>query len=324
MKKTPHILVTGANGLVGHHLCERLLAAGETVLALSRSDNPVLLQAISGHQNLTILKGDLQDVERLDDIFRSYYIATVFHLAVERYFPEKDVPPPPFSETNAYRTNYRGTLNALTAAAPSGTRHWIQGSAMLVYDLDNPPALPVSESAAPAPAEWNGESVLLAEKAVSEHCAGAGMNYNILRYPGIYGSGKSGGLIAAFTRKCLSGESGDFKAASDRSADFLHVEDAVAANLLALRQLRQADAAHKELYHIGSGRAIAIDTICRTIAEIAGGNMTIIAQESGSPREFYFDISRAERELGYQPEAPQKRLRQYVETIREQLLTESN
>jgi nucleoside-diphosphate-sugar epimerase len=50
------ILVTGASGFVGSHLCERLLHDGHQVFALVRS--PKKFTEIK-HQNLTVIKGDL-------------------------------------------------------------------------------------------------------------------------------------------------------------------------------------------------------------------------------------------------------------------------
>ncbi len=55
------ILVTGANGFVGSHLCEKLLLDGHQVFALVRTPAKFKVPA---HQNLKILKGDL-DLETL-------------------------------------------------------------------------------------------------------------------------------------------------------------------------------------------------------------------------------------------------------------------
>jgi nucleoside-diphosphate-sugar epimerase len=55
------VLVTGASGFVGSHLCAKLLDSGHTVFALVR--NPKKFTELS-HQNLTIIKGDL-DQENL-------------------------------------------------------------------------------------------------------------------------------------------------------------------------------------------------------------------------------------------------------------------
>ncbi len=51
------ILVTGANGFVGSHLCERLLQDGHEVFALVRTPAKVKLQ----HPHLHLIQGDLSD-----------------------------------------------------------------------------------------------------------------------------------------------------------------------------------------------------------------------------------------------------------------------
>ena len=51
------ILVTGANGLIGHKLCEKLLANGHEIVALSRSKHPDLLKSMLGNTNFRLVSG---------------------------------------------------------------------------------------------------------------------------------------------------------------------------------------------------------------------------------------------------------------------------
>ncbi|HQV33917.1 MAG TPA: NAD(P)-dependent oxidoreductase, partial [Calditrichia bacterium] len=115
---TPNILVTGASGFIGRHLCRTLLAEGLRVLAVSRSANHPSLAEFGDNPRFSPLQGNLQDRDFAESIFRNNEISSVFHFAVERFASDRaggqlaDL-----SATNAWKTNVLGTRNLLSAAA---------------------------------------------------------------------------------------------------------------------------------------------------------------------------------------------------------------
>lgn len=312
------ILVTGANGLIGHRLCRRLLEDGHAVAALSRSEHPALLKPLLKHDRLRLLRGDITDREFCRELFRATHFAAVFHLAVARYFPDPATPHPPALEaTDAYRTNYAGTLNLLQAARGSdfGFPAWIQGSAMMVYDIEHLEAVPVNETHPPAPVEPNGFSVLLAEEACRYFGRSAGLHYAILRFPGVYGTGKESGVIAKFVRHCLSGNPAPLQAPGNRTSDFLYAEDAADALLLAFSwlQANPGDSpAAERLFHIGSGEEVSVAATARLIRELTGANVDILDRPASTPRRFCFDNTRARRVLGFRPRSLREGLKGYI------------
>jgi nucleoside-diphosphate-sugar epimerase len=93
------ILITGANGFVGSHLCEKLLSDGHDVFALVRSPHKFTIEK---HERLRVIKGDL-DQENLKWINSlPPDLETCVHTAgiVHSYFPEE-----------FYRVNSTGTEN---------------------------------------------------------------------------------------------------------------------------------------------------------------------------------------------------------------------
>jgi NAD dependent epimerase/dehydratase len=108
------VLVTGAGGFIGSHLCEALVSAGAEVTAMihysSRSDwgNLELLSA-EHRQSLNVVSGDIQDS---DFVMRQVNgQAVVFHLAALIGIPYSYVAPRSY-----LRTNIEGTLNVVEAA----------------------------------------------------------------------------------------------------------------------------------------------------------------------------------------------------------------
>lgn len=321
--KDTHVLVTGANGLVGHHLCQRLLEADFSVTALSRSAEPALLASLKDHPNLKVIRGDITDRDFLETLFRSHRFQVVFHLAVERYFPKKDDTQPPLflQETSAYQTNYEGTLNLLQSATRHQSPIWIQSSAMMVFDITRPSPAPIDELQSPAPVEENGMSVHLAEQACHYIGRITGLKYVILRYPGIYGSGKDNGAIANFARRCLQGDTTPIVAPNDRKSDFIYVEDVVNANMQTMKAMLSGDEEGSAnnlnggTYHIGSGAATSVAEVAKTIRQLTKSKIEIIDQPSGHSRQFSFNIEAARRDLGFQPGSLKEGLTKYLEKL---------
>jgi len=70
------VLVTGATGIVGSHLTERLVAEGYTVNVLARKSSDVSLLKSLG---VEIIYGDIRDVDAVEKAVKGY--EQVYHLA---------------------------------------------------------------------------------------------------------------------------------------------------------------------------------------------------------------------------------------------------
>lgn len=107
-----NILVTGATGLVGSHLVEKLLELGpDQIVCLTRSKNPRSYFFSNGFDEKVICAdGDLKNKERVFDIVAKYEINHIFHVAAQPIVPVAFVNP---HET--LLTNIIGTINILEA-----------------------------------------------------------------------------------------------------------------------------------------------------------------------------------------------------------------
>ncbi len=101
------VLITGANGEVGHGLIEQLSAAGDTeILALDVVElDPKLRDRVRG-----TLVGDILDQDMIERIASRYEISTIFHLAALLSTRAE------FTPEAAHRVNVEGTLNLLHLA----------------------------------------------------------------------------------------------------------------------------------------------------------------------------------------------------------------
>ena len=160
----PVALVTGANGFIGSHLCEALLARGWDVRALVRkTSNRQWLQDAA----LKLCFGDINDPGSLTDAVR--HVEYVFHLAgiVKTRDPQR------FAQVNR-----EGTRNLLEACAKQAG-----GLKKLVFFSTLAAAGPSDDNRGPV-SEY-GASKLAAERVVGEY-AGR-LPVAILRLPAVYG-----------------------------------------------------------------------------------------------------------------------------------------
>ncbi|HEY3461027.1 MAG TPA: NAD-dependent epimerase/dehydratase family protein, partial [Casimicrobiaceae bacterium] len=130
----PTALVTGATGLVGSHVVERLAADGWRIRALVREPHVVRQSGASGwnavewlrKQGVELAAGDVLDLPSFVEAARG--CDTIFHTAAAVTPPAMRVHP-----YDAYRVpNVDGTRNAVAAAARHGAR-LLQLSSVAVY-----------------------------------------------------------------------------------------------------------------------------------------------------------------------------------------------
>ena len=140
------ILVTGAAGFVGFHVCRQLLAEGRGVVGLDSLNNyydPALKQSrldlLVADPRFVFVRADLADRAGVAALFAEYKFAAVIHLAAQagvRYS---------IDHPHAYvEANLEGFLNVLEGCRHHGCRHLVYASSSSVYGANT--KLPFSVS----------------------------------------------------------------------------------------------------------------------------------------------------------------------------------
>ncbi|MBK9193328.1 MAG: SDR family oxidoreductase [Crocinitomicaceae bacterium] len=127
--KNKNILVTGADGFIGSHLVEKLLAEGCRVRALSYYNSFNYwgwLEQIKPNPLLEVISGDIRDPHFCKEITKNTDV--VFHLAALIAIPYSYVAPDSYVDTNV-----KGTLNICQAAKENGVQRVIHTSTSEVY-----------------------------------------------------------------------------------------------------------------------------------------------------------------------------------------------
>jgi len=123
------VLVTGADGFIGSHLVEVLLAEGHDVRALAQYNSFNSwgwLDHVACCDQIEVVAGDVRDAQFCNSIAKG--IDTVFHLAALIAIPYSYAAPDSYVETNV-----RGTLNICQAALNAGCSRVIHTSTSEVY-----------------------------------------------------------------------------------------------------------------------------------------------------------------------------------------------
>lgn len=238
------VLVTGASGFIGSHLCDGLIREQAIVHATSRTP-PSRGGDIAWHE------ADLADPNAVDNLVRDAAPDVIFHLAglvTGERGPELVLP--------TFRAIAQATVNLLSAAlAHSRPRTILAGSL---------------EELGPA-TNGVGSPYALAKAAASEYGRAAHALYGLpvvhLRLPMIYGPGQRDEtkLVPYAIRSFTAGDTPTFTS-GDRVLDWLYVDDAVDAFLAAA----VAPEIEGLTIDIGTGRGVAIRDIVSTLAELTG------------------------------------------------------
>lgn len=164
-------LVTGGQGFIGSHLCERLVASGHRVRVLARSSSD--LANLEGLP-VEVVHADLTAGGALDEAVAG--VDWVFHLAGALKG---------FRESDLLRVNRDGTrrLTEACVARRSGLPHFILVSSLAAAGPSPGGNRSTEEEDPPRPLTWYGKSKLEAEGVVRN----SGLPFTIVRPPIVFG-----------------------------------------------------------------------------------------------------------------------------------------
>lgn len=312
------ILLTGATGYIGSHTWVELLNKNHSVIGidnLSNSSIEVLdqIKVITG-LNPTFTEGDIRDGELLKLIFSRYPISHVIHLAALKSPLESMVNPGEYFDCNV-----EGLENVLGVMSDSGCAKLIFSSSAAVYG--NHAISPISESTIPCPANYYGETKLLAEELIQARQSGPlSIRSATLRYFNVAGNHQSG-LLQAKPRNAahslfseienvLAGNKksleifGDDWGTPDGTCirDYLHVSDLASAHLDVIKALDKLSDSFT--INLGLGIGYSVKDVIRSYEEASDVKLTIrvSSRREGDVAISYANIDKAKKLINWLPQ----------------------
>ncbi len=291
------ILVTGASGLIGSHLCKRLVDNGEDVVGLTyKTSNPLLVSII--RSNLVTERCDIRDYSAVKSIIRKYSPQTVFHFAARLPHTAN----PDFIEVNVI-----GTTNLLDACYTNRVENFIYASSMSSYSTP-PSYLPINEEHPTRPDNDYGRTKLIGELLCE--CFSEVLRAVVIRYSSVFGVGDTVRAAYHFMKASLTGQTILVDGDGSQSSDFIYVNDAIDGALQVLDKGRSG-----QVYNIGSGQETSVLGLACHINHLSSPVPGVALSKKPATRTFRFvaDIGKARSELGYNPSSLLEGLRKYRE-----------
>ena len=302
------VLVTGGAGYIGSHMTYGLLDRGEAVVVL---DN--LSTGVRGlvSEKASFVEGEAGNTEFVRRVISDHNVDAVIHFAGSIIVPES------LAEPLKYYANNTGVSRSLAqACVDTGVRHFIFSSTAAVYGLGDGKL--VTEDSEKAPINPYGRSKLMTEWMLEDAANAYDFRFMALRYFNVAGADskmRTGQSTPRAThlikRACqvalkrvphLDIFGTDFPTPDGTGVrDYIHVEDLIAAHLLALDALRAGAA--PSIYNCGYGQGYSVREVANAVERLTGTPLPVreSPRRPGDPATLIADSTKLKRELHWQP-----------------------
>ncbi|MBP3774852.1 MAG: NAD-dependent epimerase/dehydratase family protein [Bacteroidaceae bacterium] len=315
------ILVTGAAGFIGYHLCEALLAQGAQVVGLDEINDyydPTLklarlrqsgirtdreghrhqLLPSDRHEGYRFVQMSLNDREALEELFRSEAFSVVINLAGQagvRYSFENPV--------SYVQSNVLGFLHLLECCRQWPVEHLLFASSSSVYGRSG--QVPYHE----AQSTDQPVSLYAATKKSDElmsyvYSSAFGLPITGLRFFTVYGPwGRPDMSPCLFLKAMLEGKPIRVFNNGRMSRDYTYVDDIVDGIVRLIPHTPNKEVPHS-IYNIGNAHPVSLMDFISTLESVAGitAQKQMEPMQPGDVYQTFADITRLHDDVGYQPQ----------------------
>ena len=292
------ILVTGAGGFIGSHLCEQLVENGHHIKALVRYNSRNSwgwLESLKCKDRIEIISGDIRDADIVRHAMRD--VEMVFHLAALIGIPYSYYSPEAYVETNI-----KGSLNILQAAKDSGVKKIIHVSTSEIYGTAQ--FVPIAEEH-----PMNPQSPYAATKAAADLLAlsfyrSFNLPVAIVRPFNTYGPRQSArAVIPTIITQILNDEKNIRLGALTPTRDLTYVEDTVDGFI----RVGECAGSIGEIINLGTNSEISIGDLAKLISRYLNRDIKIKSEldrkrpEKSEVEQLMADNAKAKRILSWEP-----------------------
>ena len=310
------VLVTGAAGFIGSHLCERLLSEARTVIGVDNFDEfydpKIKRRNIADYlknKNFQLVEADIRDRAVMDETVGKD-IDIIVHLAARAGVRPSIAQPLLYADVNV-----NGTTVLLEAAKKHKVDKFIFASSSSVYG--NNEKVPFSE-------EDNVDfpvSPYAATKKAGELICHTyhhlyGISLTCLRFFTVYGPRQRPDLaIHKFAGLIEQGKAISVYGDGTMSRDFTYIDDIIDGTVAAMEKCSGFN-----IYNLGESRPITVNDLVAEIEKALGKKAVKehVPPQPGDVERTYADVTKAINELGYNPKTKiEDGLAKFVTWLRE-------
>jgi len=290
----PRVLITGAAGFLGSHLCDRFIAEGMEVLAMDNliTGNMENLEHLIGHPQFTFYNNDVSNFVHVPG-----ELDYILHFAS---------PASPIDylkiPIQTLKVSSLGTHNLLGLALAKKARILVASTSEVYGDpLVHPQTEEYWGNVNPVgPRGVYDEAKRFMEAMTMAYHTYHGLETRIVRIFNTYGPRmrlNDGRVLPAFIGQALRGEDLTVFGDGSQTRSFCYVDDLIEG----IYRLLMSD--HAEPVNIGNPHEITISEFAEEIMELTGTDQKVVYKELpvNDPMQRKPDISKAKSILGWEP-----------------------
>lgn len=328
------VLVTGAAGFIGFHLSSRLLSQGHEVVGLDNLNDyydvslkQARLKQLEGHSNFRLVKADLGDRPKMEEVFRNDQYERVFHLAAQAGVRYSLTNPHVYIESNLV-----GFLHILEGCRHAQVPHLIYASSSSVYGANTQMPFSVHDRVD------HPVSLYAATKKANELMAHTYSHlYRIpttgLRFFTVYGPwGRPDMALFLFSKAILTGKPIELFNFGKMERDFTYIDDIIEGVVRVGEKIPAPDpnwssrnpdpatsSAPYRIFNIGNNNPVALLKLLDTLEQCLGkkGERRLVPIQPGDVPATYADVDDLMKEVGFKPATPiEEGVRRFVDWYR--------
>lgn len=294
------VFVTGATGLVGGWLVKRLLAAHADVICLVRDSVPQSEFHRAGlYDQVTTVRGDLNDYETVERALGEYEVETVVHLAAQAIVGIANRNP-----LSTFETNIGGTWKLLEACRRSPkVKQIVAASSDKAYG--DAPILPYTEDTPLAGKHPYDVSKSCSDLICQTYATTYGLPVVITRCGNFYGGGDLNwnrivpGTIRAVTR----GQAPVIRSDGTFIRDYFYVEDGAAAYMHLAEQLAANPQLAGEAFNLSNETQVTVFELVERILQAMNSDISpvVLGEASHEIKHQSLSANKARNLLNWQP-----------------------
>ncbi len=289
MKKIKKVLVTGAAGFIGSHMCDYLIKKNFFVYGFDnlKNGNKKNIIHLKKNRNFKFVKFDLLDRLNKKTFLNVDY---VLHFAgIGDIVPSIDYP------KKYMLNNFNGTLNLLSHLNFKKVKKFVYAASSSCYGLAKTPTNEKNEISTLYPyalSKYLGEQICMHWHNVY------GARINSIRIFNAYGTrsrttGAYGAVMGTFLKQVISNRELTVVGDGNQKRDFIFVTDVVKAFYKAMTTNKNG-----QIWNLGCGKPESVNQL---IKYLKYNKKVHIPKRPGEPKITYADISKIKKDLNWKP-----------------------
>ncbi|MCX7981946.1 MAG: NAD-dependent epimerase [Syntrophales bacterium] len=315
------ILVTGAAGFIGYHLCERLLQEGFSVFGVDNLNayydvrlKEARLKRLEKYPSFSFHRIDIAETEVIMDFFSKTRPEIVVHLAAQAGVRYSITHPHTYIDSNL-----KGFLNILEGCRHSQVKHLVFASSSSVYGANTRFPFSVHDNV-DHPISLYAATKKANELMAHTYAALYGIPSTGLRFFTVYGPwGRPDMALFIFTRAILEGSPIDIYNYGEMKRDFTYIDDIIEGVIRVMGKFPSPNPdwtgmcpdpassfAPYRIYNIGNNSPVDLLTFIECLEKNLGkvAKKNLLPMQPGDVPVTCADVSDLMAEIGFRPSTP--------------------